>query len=90
MLLRLLSVFVAALLACACSGQAADTSTSATNRDTGPAQNAEESMKIRIVAGDKAFTATLEDNAAARDFAALLPLDLTLRDYNRTEKIEAL
>lgn len=47
-------------------------------------------MKIRIVAGDKAFTATLEDNAAARDFAALLPLDLTLRDYNRTEKIEAL
>lgn len=44
-------------------------------------------MKIRIVAGDKAFAATLEDNAATRDFAALLPLELTLRDYNRTEKI---
>lgn len=44
-------------------------------------------MKIRLVAGDRTFNATLEDSAAARDFAALLPLELTLRDYNRTEKI---
>lgn len=44
-------------------------------------------MKIRLVAGDRTFTATLEDNAAARDFAALLPLELALKDYNRTEKI---
>lgn len=34
-----------------------------------------------------ALTAELEDSAAARDFAALLPLELTLSDYNRTEKI---
>ncbi|MBS0521182.1 MAG: hypothetical protein JSR90_20950 [Proteobacteria bacterium] len=44
-------------------------------------------MKIRIVAAGRALTAELEDSAAARDFAALLPLDLTLSDYNRTEKI---
>lgn len=44
-------------------------------------------MKIRLVAGNRTFTATLEDNAAARDFAALLPLELTLSDYNRIEKI---
>ncbi len=31
--------------------------------------------------------ATLEDTEAARDFAALLPLKLTLEDYNSTEKI---
>ena len=30
---------------------------------------------------------TLEDGAASRDFAALLPLELTLRDYHGTEKV---
>lgn len=44
-------------------------------------------MKIRIVAAGQTFTAVLEDSEAARDFAALLPIDLTLRDYNRTEKV---
>lgn len=44
-------------------------------------------MKIRIIVGGSQLTATLENNAAARDFAALLPLDLTLKDYNGTEKI---
>ncbi len=32
-------------------------------------------------------TATLEDNEAAREFASLLPLSLTLEDYASTEKI---
>ncbi|WP_317932575.1 cyclophilin-like fold protein [Halioxenophilus sp. WMMB6] len=36
------------------------------------------------------ITATLEENAAARDFLALLPLTLTLEDYHRTEKISDL
>jgi len=31
--------------------------------------------------------ALLDDHAAARDFAALLPIELALSDYNRTEKI---
>ncbi len=44
-------------------------------------------MKIRIIADTHMLTAELEDSAAARDFAALLPLKLTLSDYNRTEKI---
>lgn len=50
-------------------------------------QMEEKAMKIKIVAGDRTLTARLDDSAAGRDFAALLPLDLTLRDYNRTEKI---
>ncbi|GEO36452.1 hypothetical protein SAE02_06000 [Skermanella aerolata] len=33
------------------------------------------------------LTADLEDGAASRDFAALLPLELTLRDYHGTEKV---
>ena len=44
-------------------------------------------MKIRLRIGDGVYTATLADNAAARDFASLLSLPLTLRDYASTEKI---
>jgi hypothetical protein len=36
------------------------------------------------------ITATLDDNASSRDFASLLPLALTLDDYNGTEKISDL
>jgi hypothetical protein len=47
-------------------------------------------LKLKITIEDKVITATLEDNASARDFASLLPLDLTLEDYNSTEKISDL
>ena len=44
-------------------------------------------MKVRIVADNRSWVATLEDSAASRDFLALLPLDVSLSDYHRTEKI---
>jgi hypothetical protein len=44
-------------------------------------------MKISIDVEGTRVTGTLEDNAASRDFLALLPLTLTLEDYNGTEKI---
>ncbi|WP_211099946.1 cyclophilin-like fold protein [Acuticoccus kandeliae] len=47
----------------------------------------EGTMKIRIILDGEPLAATLESSAAARDFAALLPLDLTLGDYHRTEKV---
>lgn len=47
-------------------------------------------MKIRITIGDKTIHGTLADNATARDFAALLPLTVTLEDYAGTEKIHSL
>jgi hypothetical protein len=47
-------------------------------------------MKIRIDVDGTRMTATLDDNAASRDFASLLPLTLTLEDYNGTEKISDL
>jgi hypothetical protein len=50
----------------------------------------EKPMKIRLTAGAKVLTATLLDNATARDFAALLPLTLTLTDYASTEKVSDL
>ena len=44
-------------------------------------------MKIRLTFDGKAVEATLLDNATARDFLSLLPITLTLEDYNATEKI---
>ena len=50
-------------------------------------QQMEGKMQIRIRAGEKTLTGRLENSIAARDFAALLPLTLTLKDYASTEKI---
>jgi len=47
-------------------------------------------QKIRIVVGTNIIPVTLDDNASARDFAALLPLSLTLEDYAATEKVATL
>lgn len=44
-------------------------------------------MRIRLTFDGKAVEATLRDNATARDFLSLLPMTLTLEDYNSTEKI---
>lgn len=63
---------------------------------TPPAQTNEvankkvEEMKIRIKIGEKVATATLADSETARNFVSLLPLTLTLEDYNKTEKISDL
>ena len=43
-------------------------------------------MRIRITVGNTVLPAKLNDGAAARDFAALLPLDLELRDFQHNEK----
>lgn len=48
----------------------------------------ETSMKVNISVGARTITATIEDNAAGRDFLSRLPLEVTLNDYNNTtEKI---
>jgi hypothetical protein len=44
-------------------------------------------MKIRLSVNGEAATAVLNQSAAARDFAALLPLALTLEDYAVVERI---
>jgi hypothetical protein len=47
-------------------------------------------MKIRMNVEGTPVTATLLDTETARDFASLLPLTLTLKDYGDTEKISDL
>lgn len=45
---------------------------------------------IRLHLGGETATATLNGSAAARDFAALLPLSLTLKDYAVVERVSDL
>src|SRR3954468_19561547 len=47
-------------------------------------------VKINIKPQGRIIPATLNDSEAAQDFASLLPLSLTLEDYNSTEKISDL
>lgn len=43
--------------------------------------------KIQFTIGDTVLYATLDATAPGRDFAAMLPLTLTLTDYHNTEKV---
>ncbi len=47
-------------------------------------------MKIRIEVDGSAIIATLNESEAARDFASLLPLSVTLEDHASTEKVATL
>ncbi|MFD9390681.1 cyclophilin-like fold protein [Streptomyces sp. NPDC060000] len=47
-------------------------------------------MNIRLTLNGHRIAATLNDSAAARDFAAQLPLTLSLRDFNQVEKTAGL
>ena len=44
-------------------------------------------MKITMTFNGTTMTATLYDNPSARDFASLLPLELTIDNYANNEKI---
>lgn len=44
-------------------------------------------MKIRLTVGEQVATATLYDNATARDFASLLPLTLKMTEYAGIERV---
>lgn len=43
-------------------------------------------MSIQIKVGNKAFSATLEDNATAKAFKALLPATIQMTELNGNEK----
>ncbi|MFN7943930.1 MAG: cyclophilin-like fold protein [Blastocatellia bacterium] len=88
--------FILALALALCLNQIACGAGKETVGSTPPAQTSEvtnqpaKEMKIKITIGEKVVTATLANSEAARDFASLLPLTLTLEDYNQTEKISNL
>ncbi|MBY6006278.1 hypothetical protein KUV62_20305 [Salipiger bermudensis] len=43
--------------------------------------------EITVTVGETTLRATLDDSAAGRDFASLLPLELSLSDYHGIEKV---
>lgn len=43
-------------------------------------------MKINLRVGESVFTATMYENRSVKDFASLLPITLTLGEYNREER----
>ncbi|MCJ8139162.1 cyclophilin-like fold protein [Falsirhodobacter halotolerans] len=47
-------------------------------------------MKLNVILGSTVLSATLNDSHAARDFAAMMPLDLHLSDYHGVEKVSDL
>jgi hypothetical protein len=87
LLALVLAMVVAGALASACS-DAVGAFAPASAADSSDPQG--KTMKVRLNVEGTAITATLLDNATARDFASLLPLTLTLQDYAATEKISYL
>lgn len=80
------------MFALLCAGgvaAAGDDTRAASPQPSDPALRKQDTrMKIQMtVDGAVIATATLDNNDSARDFAALLPLNLTLKDYAATEKI---
>ena len=52
----------------------------------GSSASAEDAQRIRIRMGDQTVTATLNSSDATRDFVAMLPLSIRMRDHLRREK----
>ncbi len=52
-----------------------------------PANQEPTDVRIRIGFNNLTLTATLFDNPTARDLVSMLPLNLTIEDYGRNEKI---
>src|SRR4051794_15623946 len=50
------------------------------------ATSTESNRRIRLTVGDRVATATLEDTAAARGFAAMLPVTISMRELLGREK----
>lgn len=54
----------------------------------GTMQMIEDNMtRITFTLGNRTLPATLDDTPAARDFASMLPLTITLSDYHGVEKV---
>jgi hypothetical protein len=78
-----------ALLIGSCLGLAACTPGNSDAQTPAPRMPSKDStMKIRLIVGEQVATATLYDNATARDFASL-PLTLTMEDYDTIERVSS-
>src|SRR5689334_21963477 len=79
----LISAFVLALSLM--PGQSGARNASAVTQEKASSERSQD-MKINITIGGKILTATLADNATARDFVSVLPLNLSMKDLFGREK----
>jgi len=84
--LILLPVLLMLMLGCCEASQRAAPGAIATSANARAAATEKESPRMWMMVGDRRFAVTLADNAAARSFAALLPLTITMSDLNDNEK----
>ncbi len=91
--------FLIFLTACtATKPQTSDTSQSPTDSafvtsDISESQTEETEMKMKVQIGERTFTASMEDSAAARELFAMAqdtPLSVEMRDYSGFEKVGSL
>ncbi|MGW0763129.1 cyclophilin-like fold protein [Streptomyces sp. NPDC002814] len=93
-LVRVISAATLLLVATACANDSPSSSPSepaSSQTPTAPAATTSPArttaMNIRLTLDGHHITATLNDSPTARDFAAQLPLTLSLRDLHQAEKI---
>jgi hypothetical protein len=80
------AILAAALLAvAACSAEAPPSSSPSTT--FAPTTGSATAVNIRLTVEGRVVNASLNDSAAARDFATLLPLTLKLSDFHESERI---
>jgi hypothetical protein len=83
------AILAAALLAvAACSAEAPPSSAPSTT--LAPTTGSTTAVNIRLTVEGRVVHATLNDSAAARDFASILPLTLNLSDFHESERIAGL
>lgn len=86
-LLRGLGLLLGLLVLGGCeAGQSAPSGSRTVASDAGAASVRPEGLRMWMTVGERRFAITLADNAAARAFAALLPLTLDMADLNGNEK----
>lgn len=76
-----------ALLSIALAGASPTSQSTSSAADVPKGTPVHHPVTIRISDGATVITATLNDSAAAADFASMLPLSLAIADYASTEKI---
>src|SRR5215213_4338444 len=88
MIMNCLRALLGLLALGACeAGQAATSAVrAAVNTETAPPAARPEETRMWMTVGERRFAITLTDNAAARAFAAQLPLTLDMRELNGNEK----
>lgn len=86
--LKLVPVWILAVAAAVCTALGCAVAGGAEGSASTPATSTEKTntMNIQIKVGNKRFTATLEDNATAKAFKALLPMTIQMTELNGNEK----